>query len=236
MKKALPWILAFAAVLLLGYLADRVYREWRGVRGELAALRATDEKAQAVIAEKDAEIRTLVAANVELRAKDAAGETEKAAIRKERDTARAKLAQAIEDLKTAPPETVLVQTQGWLDTREIWLRANAASQVEAVFSLFAFRTNGQALAEHQHLKFTLVPSLEREIETQSGQLTAVRSERDNLVVIVADKDIIIGEKGGQITARDEAIRALKKSNLWRELRDFGAGFVVKTILDFIFGK
>ncbi len=230
MKKLL-WAIAVLLVVVLA--AVGLFQALRGVKAEI---RAVDAQARQAIAVKDAEVKALLAENRDLRARDAAGEIEKDELRKERDRAQAKLAQALEDLKTAPPETLLEKTQRLLDTREIWLRANAASQVEAVFSLSAFRKDAEALTEWHDLKFSLVPSLQQEIKVQAGQLEVVRHERDNLVTVVADKDAVIVEQNGRIDVRDDAIASLKKANLWKELRDFGLGFIFKTVLDLIIGK
>ena len=227
------WILAILLVLALAAGGFAIYKAITKLEAKVAEV---DARADKTIAEKEAANEILLAENVILREKDAAGEIEKAGIRRERDEARRERDKAINELKTAPPETVLAKTQGWLDTREIWLRSNAASQVEAVFSLAAFRTNAQALEDHAYLKFTLIPKMERENQVQAGQLVAVRTERDNLVVAVGNKDIELAAKEDKITVRDDAITILKKANLWREFRDFGFGYLVATILNLIFGK
>jgi len=224
------------AVLLILALVAGGFAIYKAITRLEARVEEVDAQADKTIAEKEAANALLLAENVTLREKDAAGEIEKGILKQERDKARLERDKAINELKTAPPETVLVKTQGWLDTREIWLRSNAATQVEAVFSLAAFRTNAQALEDRAYLKFTLVPNMERDYAVQAGQLTAARTERDNLVVIVGNKDIELGAKDDKITARDDAITTLKKANLWRGLRDFGFGYLVATILNLIFGK
>jgi len=224
------------AVLLVLALAAGGFAIYKSITRLEAKVEEVDARADKTIAEKEAANQILLAENVVLREKDAAGEIEKAQIRRERDLARIERDKAINELKTAPPETVLAKTQGWLDTREIWLRSNAASQVEAVFSLAAFRLNAEALEDRSYLKFTLVPNMERDYQVQAGQLIAVRTERDNLVVIVGNKDIELAAKDDKITVRDDVITTLKKANLWRELRDFSFGYLVATIINLIFGK
>jgi len=224
------------AVLLVLALAAGGFAIYKSITRLEAKVEEVDARADKTIAEKEAANQILLAENVVLREKDAAGEIEKAQIRRERDLARIERDKAINELKTAPPETVLAKTQGWLDTREIWLRSNAASQVEAVFSLAAFRLNAEALEDRAYFEFTLVPNMERDYQVQAGQLIAVRTERDNLVVIVGNKDIELAAKDDKITVRDDVITTLKKANLWRELRDFSFGYLVATIINLIFGK
>lgn len=223
-------------VLLVLALAAGGFAIYKAVTRLEAKVEEVDARAAKTIAEKDTLIAAKNAENVILRERDAAGEVEKARLKDERDQARIERDKAIDELKTAPPETVLAKTQGWLDTREIWLRSNAASQVEAVFSLAAFRTNAQALEDRAYLKFTLVPNMERDYQVQAGQLADVRTDRNNLIVVVAAKDVQLTAKDDQINVRDDAIKTLKKANLWREFRDFGFGYLVATILNLIFGK
>ena len=222
------------AVLLILALAAGGFAIYKAITKLEAKVEEVDARADKTIAEKEAANEILLAENVILRERDAAGEIEKAGIRRERDDARRERDRAINELKTAPPETVLAKTQGWLDTREIWLRSNAASQVEAVFSLAAFRTNAQALEDHAYLKFTLVPSMERENGVQAAQLADVRAERDNLVVVVGNKDVVIGEKDKQILVRDDAISFMKKARLWRDVRNVGYGVLLDRVLSLIF--
>jgi hypothetical protein len=54
--------------------------------------------------------------------------------------------------------------------------------------------------------------------------------------MLVDAAVIIDEKDDKISVRDDAIQILKKANLWKELRDFGFGYLVATILNLIFGK
>jgi len=222
------------AVLFILALAAGGFAIYRAVTKLEAKVEEVDARADKTIAEKEATNQILLAENVILRERDAAGEVEKTQIRRERDDARRERDRAINELKTAPPETVLAKTRGWLDTREIWLRSNAASQVEAVFSLAAFRTNAQALEDRAYLKFTLVPNMERENGAQAGQLVAVRAERDNLVVVVGNKDVVIGEKDKQILVRDDAISFMKKARLWRDVRNVGYGVLFDRVLSLIF--
>ena len=222
------------AVLLILALAVGGFAIYKAITKLEAKVEEVDARADKTIAEKEAANGILFAENVILRERDAAGEIEKAGIRRERDEARRERDRAINELKTAPPETVLAKTQGWLDTREIWLRSNAASQVEAVFSLAAFRTNAQALEDRAYLKFTLVPSMERENGVQATQLADVRAERDNLVVVVGNKDVVIGEKDKQILVRDDAISFMKKARLWRDVRNVGYGVLLDRVLSLIF--
>ena len=223
-------------VLLILALAVGGFAIYKSIMRLEAKVEEVDARADKTIAEKEAANALLLAENVILREKDAIGEIEKSQIRRERDLARIERDKAIAQLQTAPPETVLATVQGYLNTAEIWLRSNAANQVEAVFSLAAFRLDAQALEDRAYLKFTLVPSMERDYAVQGGQLIAVRTERDNLVVVVSNKDIELAAKDDKITVRDDAIKTLKKANLWREFRDFGFGYLVATVINLIFGK
>jgi hypothetical protein len=231
MKKALTFLGVLVIIAALSFGGYSIYRAMTQLEAKVAEV---DARAAKTIAEKDALIAAKNAENVVLRERDAAGEVEKATIRKERDEARRARDKAIDELKTAPPETVLAKTQGWLDTREIWLRSNAASQVEAVFSLAAFRTNAQALEDRAYLKFTLVPNMERDYAVQAGQLADVRTGRNNLIVIVAAKDDVITEKTGQIAVRDDAIKYMKKARLWRDVRNVGYGVLLDRVLSLVF--
>ena len=231
MKTILKVVLIIAAVLLAGYAADYVYQTFTGIRADLKALQATDEKALALIAEKDEFIQALFDANAVLREKDAVARVERAVLKKERDAARTDLAKALEELKTAPPEALVARASTLLGTDGISLRTNAAAEVEAVFTLPAFRLDVGALEEWHAFKFTLVPNLERALNLADSQLIAVRTERDNLVHIVVAKDAIIEAKDGQIEARDEVIKVVKKKKLWEKV-----GYVFSFILGLIIGK
>ena len=208
----------FPIVLILVALAAGGHALWQAVPGmgaDLKALKATDEKAQATIAEKQAIIDAKTAENAALAAKDAAAEVVKAQLRSALSTAQAEANKLREELKTAPPEAVLAKTQDWLGTREIWLRANAASEVEAVFSLAAFRLNADALADRVFMKFTLVPNLEGQLKASEGQNADKAAIIINQATIIGHKDEIIGEKDKQLGARTDTIKALKRRNLWR---------------------
>ena len=222
------------AVLLILALAAGGFAIYKAITKLEAKVEEVDARADKTIAEKEAANEILLAENVILRERDAAGEIEKAGIRRERDDARRERDRAINELKTAPPETVLAKTQGWLDTREIWLRSNAASQVEAVFSLAAFRANAQALEDRAYLKFTLVPSMERENGVQAAQLADVRAERNNLTAITVNLNAIVIEKDKQILVRDDAISFMKKARLWRDVRNVGYGVLLDRVLSLIF--
>lgn len=233
MKKILPWCIIIALALGCLALLDRSCGDRAALQ---AALKVADEQAQATIAAKDAEIRALTEANADLLQKDAAAEAVKAQLRSALSTAQAEANKLREELKTAPPETLLAQTQTWLSTREIWLRLNAASETEAIFSLAAFRLNADALADRVFLRFTLVPNIQAQLAESERQNATKAVVIRNDLVIIADKDAIIAAKDSQLGARDDAIRALKKFSLAREARDFGAGFLAATLLHLIFGR
>jgi len=230
LKKALQ----VALVLLLVAGAYGLYREFRGLNDKLAELKQVDQLAQQTIATANADIKRLAADNVLLRAKDAAAEVEKAALRAEDRRKAKEIAQLREDLKTAPPETVLATVQGYLNTTEIWLRSNAANQVEAVFSLAAFRLDADALAEHHYFKFSLIPSIQEQLGLSEDQVIALRTENSNKDNIIVHKDIIIGEKDKQIFARDDTISFMKKARLWRDVRNVGYGVLLDRVLSLIF--
>jgi hypothetical protein len=219
-------------ILLLAAGGYAIYSEIRGQRADLAALKAADEKAQAAIAEKEKANVALLNENVKLRAQDAASEAVTKRLRADLAAKTIENDKLRNDLKTAPPETVLAQTQGWLAIREIWLRSNAASQTEAVFSLAAFRLNADALAEWQSLKFTLAPSLELQLREADVQNATKSILIANLKTIVQNATFIIGEKEDQILVRDDTIVALKHRNFWRALGLVAGSFA----LGFIIGK
>jgi hypothetical protein len=229
-------ILTAVLILLACAGAYGLYQEIRGQRADLKALKAADEKAQAVISEKEAAIAALAAQNVILREKDAAAEVVKTQLRADLAAKTAENIKLREELRTAPPETILAKTQEWLSTQEIWLRTNVASQVEAVFSLAAFRLNADALADRAYLKFTLVPSLNEQLTNSEDQNEFKAEEISNLETMVTDSAVIIDEKDIQLGARDDTIHALKKIKLWREVRDFGFGVLFAKILGWISGK
>ena len=227
MKQALPYI-ALALVVIGGFL---IYQEIRGQRADLQALKASDEKAQADIVLKDKANVALLNENVRLRERDAAAEVVKARLRSDLTTAQAEANKLREELRTAPPETLLAKTQAWLDTEDIELRLNAAAQVEAAFSLAAFRLNADALADRAFMKFTLVPNLEAQLRESDGQNTIKSAIIVNLGTIVANKDTVIGLKDTQIVVRDDTIKALKRRNLWRTVgfvaASFALGYIAK---------
>jgi len=227
MVKHIGTVLLVLALAAGGYA---IYSEIRGQRADLQALKAADEKAQAAIALKDAENLRLTEVNRQLIAKDAAAEVVKAQLRADLLTAQAEANKLREELRTAPPETVLAKTQAWLDTEEIELRLNAAAEVEAVFSLAAFRLNADALADRAFLKFTLVPNLEAQLGESEKQVTIKSAIIVNLGTVVANKDTVIGLNDTQIVVRDDTIVALKKRNFWRTLGfiagSFALGYVI----------
>jgi hypothetical protein len=230
LKKALQ----IALVLLLVAGAYGLYREFRGLNAKLEELKQVDAAAQQTIASANADIKALNAENALLRAKDAIAEIEKAALRAEDKRKAKEIAQLREDLKTAPPETVLATVQGYLNTTEIWLRSNAANQVEAVFSLAAFRLDADVLAEHHYFKFSLIPSIQEQLGICEGQLVGLRTENSNKDRIIIDKDLIITEKEKQIFVRDDTIKYMKKARLWRDLRNVGYGVLLDRILSLVF--
>lgn len=224
-KKILTLTLAVLALVALLYGAGTVVKKWLG--GELGKLERkmeeVDRKANETIAAKEAENAKLLEENAGWRAKDAAGEVEKKALRKEIAAVREDLETALEEIRTAPPETLLAKVREYLGTDEIDLRKNSAAELEAVFTIPAFRLDAGALEEWKSFKFELVPRLEREVKVADEQLFAVRAERDNLTVVVANKDVALSEKDNQLGARDEVIRAQKKKNLIKDVLHFLAG-------------
>ena len=225
-KKIFP--IVFLVALLAGGYA--LYKAISGMGADLKALKATDEKAQATIAEKQAIIDAKTAENAALAAKDAAAEVVKAQLRSALSTAQAEANKLREELKTAPPETLLAKTQAWLETQEIMLRSNAAAETEAVFSLAAFRLNADALADRVFLKLTLVPNLEAQLQTSESQNADKAAIIINLTSIVGHKDEIIGQKDIQLGARTDTISVLKKRNLWRTLAFVGGGIALGYII------
>jgi hypothetical protein len=223
-------------VLLVLALAVGGYALWRELHGLKADLKAIDEQAKTTIAAKETANQVLTAENVTLRAKDAAAEVEKARLRSDLAAKTAENDKLRADLKTAPPETVLVATQKWLSTQDIWLRANAANQVEAIFSLAAFRLNADALADREFLKFTLVPSLQEQLRISEGQNATKAVIISNQGIQIANHTAIEGEKDKQIAGRDATIGALKKANLWKEARDVGIGILIDRVLTIIFNR
>ena len=222
-KKLLAIVAIILAICLALYGFNKLFDRLSGLSAALDKLKETDAQAQATIAKKDEENKALAAEVAKLQARDAALEVEKAQIRTERDKALAENSKLRDELKTAPPETVLAKTQQWLGTQEIWLRANAANQVEAVFSLVAFRVNADALAEWQGFKFTLIPSLQAEIKTQAEQIKIVRQEVATKDVMLANLGIQLWAKDTQIAGRDDVIRLIKKNNLKRDIIIFFIG-------------
>ena len=224
-------ILTALLILALAAGGYALYSEIRGQRADLQALKASDEKAQADIVLKDKANVALLNENVRLRERDAAAEVVKARLRADLLTAQAEANKLREELRTAPPETLLAKTQAWLDTEDIELRLNAAAQVEAVFSLAAFRLNADALADRAFLKFTLVPNLEAQLRESDGQNTIKSAIIVNLGTVVANKDTVIGLKDTQIVVRDDTIKALKRRNLWRTVgfvaASFALGYIAK---------
>jgi hypothetical protein len=225
-KRLLPYFL----VLLLAIGGFLLYQEIRGQRADLQALKAADEKAQAAIAEKEAANQLLITSNVALREKDAASEVVKQRLQSDLAKARAEADKLREDLKTAPPEAILAKTQEWLGTEEISLKPNAAAEVEAVFSLAAFRLNADALADRHFMKFTLVPSLEAQIKESEGQNTTKVGIIGNLEVMLQNAMFIVDQKDDQINVRDEAIFSLKKRNLWRTVGFVAGSFAIGYII------
>ena len=223
-------ILTALLVLALAAGGYALYSEIRGQRADLKALKETDEKAQAMIALKEKANVALLNENVKLRERDAAAEVVKARLRADLLTAQAEANKLREELRTVPPETLLAKTQAWLDTEEIELRLNAATQVEAVFSLAAFRLNADALADRAFLKFTLVPSLEDQLRLSDGQNALKASVIANDLSIIANKDTVIGLKDTQIVVRDDTIAALKHRNLWRTLGFIAGSFAIGYVI------
>ncbi|MBE3109341.1 MAG: hypothetical protein IMZ46_02335 [Acidobacteria bacterium] len=222
MKKALTIIL----VLFACGGAFALYQELRGLKTGIADLKALDAAAQVRIAEKEKANLALTIENVALCEKDAAGEVEKTRLRADLATKTAENDKLRNDLKTAPPETVLATVQGYLNTTEIWLRSNAANQVEAAFSLAAFRLDADALAERHYFKFTLVPNLEGQLRVSEGQNATKAVVIVNLEQMVKNAAYIIDEKDVQLGARDETIGALKKRNLWRDVGKIAFAFAL----------
>jgi len=227
------WILGILLILAIAAGGFAIYKAVTRLEAKVAEVEAQAAK---TIAEKEALIASKEAENIVLREKDAAAQLVKLQLQADLQAKTIENDKLRKNLRTAPPETVLATVQGYLNTTEIWLRWNAVTEVEAVFSLAAFRLDADALAERQYLKFTLVPSIEAqfgESEKQNGIKAAIIVSQQT---IIGYKDEIIGQKDMQIVVRDDSIKALKKINLWREFRDFGFGALVATILTLIFGK
>lgn len=222
--------MALLAIVALGYLADRAYQAVTGLRADLKAIEAQDAKSQAIIASKDAENNGLKDTIAALASKDALLVAERAQLREALAAKTTENEKLREDLKTAPPEAILATTKNLLASGEVWLRNNAASQVEAVFSLSAFRLNADALVEREYLKFTLVPALESDIKAAEEELTLRAAMIVNYETIVTNKDSIIVEKDIQLGLRDDLMRTIKKRNLWRTLAYVGGGLAVGYII------
>lgn len=200
-----------------------IYQEIRGLKTDLKAI---DAAAKTTIADQQKQIVALVASNAKLAERDAQAEVEKAELRASLAAKQSENDRLREDLKTAPPETVLAKTKTWLSTQEIWLRANAAAQTEAVFSLAAFRLNADALADREFMKFTLIPSIQAQLKLSEEQSAGRAATISNQTLIIAHKDVILAEKDKQIVGRDETIKALKKGRFWRTLAYIGGAFAL----------
>lgn len=202
-----------------------------------AKLDAVDKKATTTIGEERAKSAAKDAENAALKVRNAVLETEKTTILAERDKARKDAEKAQAQLKVAPPEELLAKTQTWLDTREIWLRANAANQIEGIFSLAAFRTNAMTLEHGRYIEFSLLPSTQAELARTAEQLRNSDQQNANKDIQIAGHIKIEGEKDGQIAARDQTIvaktaenAAIKKTKLLKDILYFliglGAGFAI----------
>jgi hypothetical protein len=201
-----------------------------------AKLALIDQKATTTIAVQNTTIKDQAAQIAQDAAEKAKLQTENAEILADRETWRKKAEAAEAQLKTAPPEELLARTKELLNMTDIWLRSNAANQVEAVFSLTAFRANTIALEHGHYIEFTLVPSIQLELENTKAQLRTTEDQSARKDIQLAAKDTIISQKDDQIKGRDDLNAALKKANLWKELRDVGLGVLIDRILSIIFHK
>lgn len=221
LKAALPFLLV-AGILYGGakFIDSKLDRLSARLEAKLAE---TDKKATTIIAEKTAANEAKDKENAILAAKNAVLETEKTKLREERDKARKDAEKAWAELKTAPPEEILVKTQTWLDTKEIWLRLNTANQVEALFSLAAFRTNAIALDKGRYFEFTLVPNLQADLSKTTIQLANSEEAGRNKDVQIVGHIKIEKAKDDQIATRDQVIKSQKKANLFKDILKFLAG-------------
>ena len=225
---AMP-ILLIAGILYAGgrFIDSKLQRLSARLEAKLAE---TDRKATTIIAEKTAANEAKDKENAILAARNAVLETEKTKLREERDKARKDAEKAWAELKTAPPEEILAKTQTWLDTKEIWLRLNTANQVEALFSLAAFRTNAVALDKGRYFEFTLVPSLQTDLSKTTIQLANAEEAGRNKDIQIASHVVIEKSKDDQIASRDQVIKSQKKTNLFKDILKIGAGILAGLFL------
>lgn len=207
------WILALLITAGLGWSYYSSHRDAQALTRELKRIEAEN---RAAMGELKTENAALAAINLRLAEQVAEAKEERRVLREQRARDTAEIDRLRADLATAPPEAVLEATQGYVNTTEIWLRANAVGAAEGIFSLAAFRLNADRLAVGHALETKTLPNLEAQLRAADQAQAGLEGQVSSLEVMIQNATVIFDQYEVIVETKDAHIGVLKKGNLKRD--------------------